>query len=138
MPLHPGVYAELLGERIRRHGARVWLVNTGWTGGPYGTGERIELRYTRRMIAAALHGELDGVETGEDPVFGLAVPRRIEGVPDGLLVPRGTWDDPEAYDAKASSLAEMFASNFEQFADGVDEAVRAAGPRQGAGAPLAL
>jgi len=137
MPLHPGVYAELLGERIRRHGARVWLVNTGWTGGPYGTGERIELRYTRRMIAAALHGELDGVETVEDPVFGLAVPRRIEGVPDGLLVPRGTWDDPEAYDAKAASLAEMFASNFEQFADGVDEAVRAAGPRQGAGAPLA-
>ena len=137
MPLHPGVYAGLLGERIRRHGAKVWLINTGWTGGPYGTGERIELRYTRRMVAAALSGELDGVETLEDPVFGLAVPRRVEGVPDGLLVPRETWDDPEAYDAKAASLAEMFARNFEQFAGGVDEAVRAAGPRQGAAAPAA-
>ena len=137
MPLHPGVYAGLLGERIRRHGAKVWLINTGWTGGPYGTGERIKLRYTRRMVAAALSGELDGVETLEDPVFGLAVPRRVEGVPDGLLVPRETWDDPEAYDAKAASLAEMFARNFEQFAGGVDEAVRAAGPRQGAAAPAA-
>jgi len=133
MPLHPGVYAELLGEKIRRHGAKVWLVNTGWTGGPYGTGRRIELRHTRRMVAAALAGELDGVETVEDPVFGLAVPRRVDGVPDGLLVPRDTWSEPEAYDAKAASLAEMFARNFEQFAGGVDEAVRAAGPRQGAG-----
>ena len=137
MPLHPGVYAELLGEKIRRHGAKVWLVNTGWTGGPYGTGRRIELRHTRRMVAAALAGELDGVETVEDPVFGLAVPRRVDGVPDGLLVPRDTWSEPEAYDAKAASLAEMFARNFEQFAEGVDEAVRAAGPRQGAGDAVA-
>ena len=132
MPLHPGVYAELLGERLRRHGVRVWLINTGWSGGPYGTGQRIRLAHTRRMVRAALEGELEGVETVDDPVFGLAVPRRVEGVPDGLLRPRDTWADPAAYDAKAAELAEMFGRNFEQFADGVGEAVRAAGPRVGA------
>ncbi|HEX6201927.1 MAG TPA: phosphoenolpyruvate carboxykinase (ATP) [Thermoanaerobaculia bacterium] len=134
MPLHPGVYAELLGERIRRHRARVWLINTGWSGGPYGEGERIRLRYTRRMVHAAIDGELEGVETVEDPVFGLAVPKRVEGVPDDLLRPRSTWADPARYDAKAVELAEMFAKNFEQFAGGVSEAVRAAGPRVGAAA----
>jgi phosphoenolpyruvate carboxykinase (ATP) len=134
MPLHPGVYAELLGERIRRHRARVWLINTGWSGGPYGEGERIRLRYTRRMVHAALDGELEGVEAVEDPVFGLVVPKRVEGVPDDLLRPRSTWGDPARYDAKAVELAEMFAKNFEQFAGGVSEAVRAAGPRVGAAA----
>jgi phosphoenolpyruvate carboxykinase (ATP) len=132
MPLHPGVYAGLLGERLRRHGAGVWLVNTGWSGGPYGEGERIELRHTRRMVHAALAGELDGVETVEDPVFGLAVPKRVEGVPGELLRPRETWADPARYDAKAAELAEMFAKNFEQFADGVSAEIRAAGPRVGA------
>jgi phosphoenolpyruvate carboxykinase (ATP) len=134
MPLHPGVYAELLGERLRRHRAGVWLINTGWSGGPYGEGDRIELRHTRRMVHAALGGELDGVETVEDPVFGLAVPRRVEGVPDELLRPRDTWADPARYDAKAAELAEMFARNFEQFADGVSAEIRAAGPRVGAAA----
>ncbi|HMB52830.1 MAG TPA: phosphoenolpyruvate carboxykinase (ATP) [Thermoanaerobaculia bacterium] len=132
MPLHPGVYAELLGEQIRRHGAKVWLVNTGWTGGPHGVGHRIKLAYTRRMVRAALAGELDDVATSEDPVFGLAVPESVDGVPDELLRPRATWKDPEAYDAKAQALAEMFARNFEQFADGVDDEVKAAGPRAGA------
>jgi len=134
MPLHPGAYAHLLGEKIRRHGARVWLVNTGWTGGPYGVGSRMKLAHTRRMVRAALHGELDDVPTVEDPVFGLAVPRQVPGVPDGVLQPRQTWKDPQAYDAKAQELAEMFARNFEQFADGVSAEIRAAGPRQGAAA----
>ncbi|MFN3597583.1 MAG: phosphoenolpyruvate carboxykinase (ATP) [Rubricoccaceae bacterium] len=128
MVLPPGRYAEMLGERIAASGARVFLVNTGWTGGPYGTGQRMKLAYTRRMVNAALAGELDGVETVTDPVFGLAVPTRVEGVPDELLVPRSTWADTAAYDAKASELAGMFAANFEKYADQVSEAVRAAGP----------
>ncbi len=128
MPLHPGVYAKLLGEKIARHGARVWLINTGWTGGPYGTGRRIKLAYTRRMVDAALGGELDGVSTATDPVFGLAVPERVTGVPAELLAPRHTWADRAAYDAKARELAAMFRSNFEKYADGVSEEIRAAGP----------
>ncbi|HEX2254613.1 MAG TPA: phosphoenolpyruvate carboxykinase (ATP) [Thermoanaerobaculia bacterium] len=134
MPRHPGEYARLLGDLVRRHDAKVWLVNTGWTGGPYGEGERIKLRYTRRMVQAALAGELDDVETVEDPVFGLAVPRRIEGVPEQLLRPRDTWQDAARYDARAQELAEMFGRNFEQFADGVGQEVRTAGPRVGAAA----
>ena len=130
MPLHPGVYAEMLGEKIARHGARVWLVNTGWTGGPHGVGERIRLPLTRRMVNAALAGELDEVETRADPVFGLAVPTAVEGVPVELLEPRRTWTDPAAYDEKAARLAEMFAENFEQFADGVSDEIREAGPRR--------
>ncbi len=128
LPLHPSVYARMLGQKIERHGAHVWLVNTGWTGGPYGSGCRMHLAHTRRMISAALAGELDGVPTRTDPVFGLAVPERIEGVPDEVLDPRATWDDPEAYDRRAAELAEMFAENFAQYADEVSEAVRAAGP----------
>jgi phosphoenolpyruvate carboxykinase (ATP) len=112
----------------------VWLVNTGWTGGPYGEGRRIKLAHTRRMVRAALSGELDDVATVEDPVFGLAVPKSVPGVPDELLRPRGTWADRAAYDAKAHQLAEMFARNFEQFADGVADGIKAAGPRQGAAA----
>ena len=130
MPLHPGEYAELLGEKIRRQGSRVWLVNTGWTGGPYGVGRRMKLAHTRRMVRAALNGELDDVATVEDPVFGLAVPKEVPGVPSEVLNPRSTWDDAEAYDAKARQLAEMFDRNFQQFADGVSDEVRAAGPRQ--------
>ncbi len=91
LPLHPGVYAKMLGEKLAEHGVRVWLLNTGWTGGPYGVGQRIKLAYTRRMVTAALTGELDGVETWTDPIFGLDVPTRIEGVPDKLLHPRETW-----------------------------------------------
>jgi len=130
MPRHPGVYAEMLGEKITRHGARVWLVNTGWTGGPHGVGQRIRLPLTRRMVRAALAGELDEVETRSDPVFGLAVPKRVEGVPEELLEPRRTWSDPAAYDEKASQLADMFADSFAQFADGVSDEIREAGPRR--------
>ncbi len=129
LPLHPGVYAGMLGEKLQRHKARVWLLNTGWTGGPYGTGQRIKLGFTRRMVTAALTGELEGVDTWTDPIFGLAVPVRIDGVPDKLLRPRETWQSPADYDARAGKLAEMFADNFEKYESGVDEAVKAAGPR---------
>ncbi|MEM7050971.1 MAG: phosphoenolpyruvate carboxykinase (ATP) [Acidobacteriota bacterium] len=128
LPLHPGVYAKLLGEKIARHGAKVWLINTGWTGGPHGEGNRMKLSHTRRMVHAALGGELDQVATVADPVFGVRVPVSIAGVPDEVLQPRGTWSDPQAYDAKAAELAAMFRKNFEQFADGVSAAVREAGP----------
>jgi phosphoenolpyruvate carboxykinase (ATP) len=130
LPRHPSVYSRMLGERLERHGAHVWLINTGWTGGPYGTGSRIQLGYTRRMVAAVLAGELDGVETTADPFFGLAVPRRVEGVPDGVLRQRETWKHPSDYDAKAGQLAEMFADNFEKYEDQVSEEVKAAGPRK--------
>lgn len=130
MPLHPGVYARMLGEKIRRHGVRVWLINTGWTGGPYGVGKRIELAFTRKMIAAALSGQLDEVDTVVDPLFGLAVPRSVPGVPDKVLRPRDTWANPADYDAQASRLADMFAENFETFENEVSEEIRAAGPRR--------
>ena len=130
MVLPPGRYAEMLGEKIRRHGARVFLVNTGWTGGPYGTGRRMKLAHTRRMVDAALRGELDAAETVTDPFFGLAVPTRVEGVPDDVLDPRATWADPAAYDAKARELAAMFAKNFERYADGVPSEVLEAGPTE--------
>jgi phosphoenolpyruvate carboxykinase (ATP) len=129
MPLHPGRYAELLGEKVRRHDVPVWLINTGWTGGPYGEGQRIRLAHTRRMVNAALSGELDGVECRPDPFFGLSVPVEIEGVPAELLNPRETWNDPAAYDTRAMQLAEMFEQNFAQYADGVSPEVAAAGPK---------
>jgi phosphoenolpyruvate carboxykinase (ATP) len=128
LPLHPGVYAGMLGEKLADHGAQVWLINTGWTGGPYGTGSRIKLGYTRRMVDAVLAGDLDSVSTATDPVFGLAVPERVEGVPAELLTPRHTWPDRAAYDEKARELAAMFRANFEKYAGGVGEEVRAAGP----------
>jgi len=129
LALHPSVYAELLRERIARHGSRVWLVNTGWTGGPYGEGERMSLTYTRAILSAALNGKLENVPTVEDPVFGLHVPTHVPGVPDEILLPRNTWKDPNAYDAQAQRLARMFRENFETFADSVDPSVVAAGPR---------
>src|SRR3954447_18839278 len=130
LPLHPGVYAKMLGENLAQHNVRVWLLNTGWTGGPYGTGQRIKLGFTRRMVTAALTGELDGVDTWTDPIFGLAVPTHIEGVPDKLLHPRETWQSPAEYDAKASKLADLFAENFKKYESGVTEEVKAAGPSQ--------
>ena len=131
MPLHPGKYAHLLGQKLARHGSRVWLVNTGWTGGPYGTGQRMKLAYTRRMVAAALSGELDSVETTQDPTFGLAIPRQVEGVPSEILDPRSTWADGAAFDAQAAKLARMFVDNFEQFSDGVSDEIKAAAPKVG-------
>ncbi|MCI0395377.1 MAG: phosphoenolpyruvate carboxykinase (ATP) [Chloroflexi bacterium] len=129
MPLHPGAYARLLGEKLERLQARVWLVNTGWTGGPYGVGSRMKLSYTRRMVTAALGGELDNVELVEDPIFGLRIPAHVEDVPDEALRPRQTWQNPEEYDAQAARLARMFVENFDQFADGVAADIRTAGPR---------
>ncbi|MCA1669759.1 MAG: phosphoenolpyruvate carboxykinase [Thermomicrobia bacterium] len=126
----PTLYARLLGERIARHGADAWLVNTGWTGGPAGGGgSRMSIAYTRAMVAAALDGSLATVETVPDPVFGVGVPVSCPGVPPAVLQPRTTWDDPAAYDAKARDLAERFHANFAQFADAVSADVAAAGPR---------
>jgi phosphoenolpyruvate carboxykinase (ATP) len=129
MPRHPSVYAHLLGKKIAQHGVRVWMVNTGWTGGPYGVGSRMKLAYTRAMINAALDGELDGVQYAEEPVFGLAIPNHVPGVPDEVLQPRSTWADPAAYDAQLAKLAKMFADNFKQYASEVSPEVCAAGPR---------
>jgi len=128
LPLHPGVYARMLGERIVRHGVRCWLVNTGWTGGPYGEGHRMKLHHTRAMIHAALEAQLDNVATRKDPVFGFDVPIEVPGVPREVLDPRGTWQDPARYDEQARKMAAMFRENFAKYADGVDEAVRRAGP----------
>ena len=131
LPRHPGVYAEMLGERLREHGSRVWLVNTGWSGGGHGVGTRIKLRYTRSMVRAALAGGLNEVATRVDPVFGLRVPESVPGVPGEVLTPRDTWADGEAYDAAAAKLAGMFRENFSKYEDGVPEEVRAAGPHGG-------
>jgi phosphoenolpyruvate carboxykinase (ATP) len=129
LPRHPGVYAEMLGEKLREHGARVWLVNTGWSGGGYGVGSRMKLGYTRAMVNAALAGGLDDVEFVTDPVFGLSIPKSVPNVPGNVLQPRETWADASAYDAAAAKLAGMFKTNFEKFADQVSDAVKAAGPR---------
>ncbi len=129
LPLHPSVYARMLGQRLAKHQSQVWLVNTGWTGGPPGTGSRIKLRYTRRMVHAALGGELEGVPTRTDPVFGVEVPERIEGVPAELLDPRRTWADGAAYDAQATKLADMFVKNFAEYESQVGAEVVEAGPR---------
>lgn len=126
---HPTKYADMLGERLRKHDSRVWLVNTGWSGGPYGVGERMKLSYTRAMVRAALSGQLDGVETVTDPVFGLAVPKSVPGVPSEVLDARASWADRAAYDAQAAKLAGMFRANFERFGDHVPADVREAGPR---------
>lgn len=129
MPRHPGVYAKLLGERLAEHDSQVWLVNTGWTGGPYGTGSRMSLAYTRAMIAEVLEGKLDKAEFVEEPFFGLAIPKHVAGVPDAILNPRHTWPDETAYDAQARKLAQMFRDNFKQFEDGVTAEIIAAGPQ---------
>jgi phosphoenolpyruvate carboxykinase (ATP) len=129
LPLPPGRYAEMLGERIAKHGVRCWLVNTGWTGGPYGVGHRMNLGHTRVMVRAALDGRLDRVETRPDPIFGVAVPVSVPDVPADILTPRSTWPDRDAYDRQAKKLAAMFQENFTKFADQVSQDVREAGPR---------
>lgn len=124
---HPNVYAELLRDRIAKHGVDCWLVNTGWTGGPFGEGTRMKIAYTRAMVRAALNGSLAQVATIVDPVFGLPVPVSCPDVPPEVLQPRNTWREARAYDEKAQHLAGLFRKNFEQFADGVSEEVKAAG-----------
>jgi phosphoenolpyruvate carboxykinase (ATP) len=128
LPLAPGRYARMLGEKIARHNARVWLVNTGWTGGPYGVGKRMKLSYTRTMIRAALSGALDAATYERDPIFNLDVPVSCPSVPPEVLKPRETWASRAEYDLQASKLAKMFADNFKTFADGVAADVLAAGP----------
>jgi phosphoenolpyruvate carboxykinase (ATP) len=129
LPLPPQVYSQLLGERLAKHGARCYLVNTGWSGGPYGVGERMNIDYTREMVRAAIRGDLEGVEHVADPIFGLHVPRHCPGVPDEVLQPRATWRDPEQYDRKARQLAAQFERNFAKYASDVPAEVRQAGPR---------
>jgi phosphoenolpyruvate carboxykinase (ATP) len=129
LPLNPNVYAKMLGEKIARHDARVWLVNTGWTGGPYGVGSRMKIAYTRAMINAALNGELDAVPYRTHDILNLSMPTTCPGVPDSVLDPRSTWPDPAAYDEQASKLAKMFVDNFKTFEKDVAAAVTSAGPK---------
>jgi phosphoenolpyruvate carboxykinase (ATP) len=130
LPQPPSVYAGMLGEKLDEHGAAVWLVNTGWTGGPYGEGSRMPIEATRAILHAALSGILSAAVYRQDPVFGFEVPTSVPGVDPRLLDPRTTWADPVAYDRKAGELARKFRENFDQkFAGEVDEAVAAAGPR---------
>jgi len=129
MALHPTVYAQLLGEKMAQHKVDCWLVNTGWSGGPFGVGSRMKIAYTRAMITAALDGSLANVPTEEDPIFGLHIPQSCPNVPNEVLKPRNTWADKAAYDDQAKKLSAMFKKNFEQFADQVTEAVKKAGPK---------
>jgi len=131
MPRHPGVYAELLARKVEESGARVWLVNTGWTGGKYGQGKRMSIQHTRALINAALNGELDNVEFIREPFFGLEIPVRVPGVPREVLNPRETWQDKDAYDTTARKLAGMFRENFRRFEDGVAPEVTNSMPAHG-------
>jgi phosphoenolpyruvate carboxykinase (ATP) len=126
---HPNVYADLLGKKIDKHGAKIWLVNTGWTGGPYGIGKRMHLPYTRAMVNAALEGKLDHVETMLDPIFGLHIPKTVPGVPSEILNPRDTWSDKSAYERDAKELAAKFVENFKKYSEGTPEAIKSAGPK---------
>ncbi len=126
---HPSVYAELLAKKMEENNATAWLINTGWTGGSYGEGERIRLRYTRSIIDAIHNGTLSNVQTVTDPIFGLAMPTACLHVPDKILRPRNTWFDEDAYDAQARQLAQLFTKNFEQYKEGSSEAIINAGPR---------
>lgn len=128
MPMHPMRYAELLGKKLDRHGSKVWLINTGWSGGPYGVGERMSLTHTRAIVNAALDGKLEGIATEQEPFFGLQIPVECPGVPASILNPRNTWANADEYDAQARKLAAMFGANFANFADQTDSSVRDAGP----------
>jgi phosphoenolpyruvate carboxykinase (ATP) len=128
MPRHPSVYANLLGEKLTQHNTQVWLINTGWSGGPYGIGERIQLPYTRAMVSSALSGALDQIPTRPDPYFGLPVPISCPDVPDSLLNPLESYYDQTAYHQRASDLVQRFKTNFQQFAGNVSPEVVEAGP----------
>ena len=128
LPRHPGVYAHMLMDRLEEFDVPVWLVNTGWTGGPYGVGERMNINHTRNMVRAAINGALANVPTIEDPIFRVAVPSAVPGVPTEVLFPRTTWSDPAEYDLAATRIAAMFHANFAAYADGVSPEVRDAGP----------
>lgn len=129
LPLHPTTYAKLLGDKMKKHNVNVWLVNTGWTGGPYGVGGRMKLSYTRAMIAAALSGELEKGTFVEHPVFGLAMPQSCSNVPAEVLSPRDTWQSAQAYDKKASELALAFLDNFRDFECFADDDMKKGAPK---------
>jgi phosphoenolpyruvate carboxykinase (ATP) len=129
LPLPPNEYAGMLGDHIRRHGPAVWLINTGWTAGPHGEGHRIAIPHTRAMVTAALSGRIDGSSLSPHPIFGVAVPRAVPDVPEGILDPRATWRDGAAYDRQAAELARMFRDNFKRYADQVSGEVKAAAPK---------
>ncbi|MEO0560124.1 MAG: phosphoenolpyruvate carboxykinase (ATP), partial [Bacteroidota bacterium] len=128
MVWHPSKYAELLADKIEQHDSDVWLVNTGWTGGPYGTGKRMSLKHTRAIIDAIHDGSLAQSPTTQDPIFGIAIPTECAGVPNDILIPRNTWADKDAYDRQATKLAKLFVDNFEQFREGSSEAILSAAP----------
>lgn len=130
MALHPSVYANLLGEKIVEHKVNCWLVNTGWTGGPYGIGNRMKIKYTRAMLTAALEGKLDKVEFVKDPFFNLMVPQTCPDVPSEVLNPKNTWKDKNAYDEQAKKLANMFVDNFKEYAEGTSEVIQKSGPNK--------
>lgn len=130
MMWHPNRYAELLAEKMKKHQAQAWLVNTGWTGGPYGTGSRMKLKYTRAMIDAIHNGSFDGVPTESDPDFGFQIPLQCPGVPPEILVPRNTWEDKDAYDQTKQKLVGLFRENFEKFESKVNPEIVNAGPVQ--------
>ena len=130
LPLHPTKYAELLGKKLNENkNINVWLVNTGWTGGVYGIGNRIKLSYTRALITAALNGELEKVKFETLPVFNLNIPTTCSNVPTEILNPRNTWKDKNAYDSKANELAKSFIKNFEQYANAANDEILQAAPR---------
>ncbi|MBC7432604.1 MAG: phosphoenolpyruvate carboxykinase [Rubritepida sp.] len=132
LPRHPEVYGEMLNALVNRHGVNCWLVNTGWTGGAYGTGQRMSIQHTRALLRAALDGSLAQVEFERDPFFGLMIPKAVPGIPAGVLNPRDSWADRAAYDRTAQNLVQLFEANFETFAGTVDESVRAAAIRAAA------
>jgi phosphoenolpyruvate carboxykinase (ATP) len=129
LPLHPAKYAKLLGEKMKKHNVNVWLVNTGWSGGPYGVGSRMKLGYTRSMITAALNGSLAKVTFIEHPIFGLLMPENCPDVPVEILNPRNTWADKDKYDQKANELAIAFTTNFKQFEEYADKEILNALPK---------
>lgn len=129
LPLHPGQYAEMLGKKMKENNVTIWMINTGWSGGPYGVGQRMNLNYTRAMITAALDNKLSDVEFEEHPVFGMMMPKTCPGVPSEILNPRNTWKDKAEYDVKAKKLAAEFVRNFEKYASGVNEEILAAAPK---------
>lgn len=130
LPLHPAKYAELLGKKLEAHpDVNVWLINTGWTGGQFGVGQRMSLKHTRAMITAAMNGELNDVSYEPHPVFGVLMPTSCPNVPAEILNPRNTWADKEAYDKKANELAGLFVKNFEKYAAGANDEIRSAAPK---------
>jgi phosphoenolpyruvate carboxykinase (ATP) len=128
MVWHPSKYAEILSDRMTKHGSQAWLVNTGWTGGPYGVGQRMSLKHTRAILDAIHAGDLEQGEWKKDKLFGFEIPTAVPAVPSDILEPRATWDSPSDYDHTAKKLAKLFQENFKQFEEGASETIRGAGP----------